>query len=111
MIRDSILLSSRRSRHHLSMAGIYLFKMLPSRGKRRPAVSHELHESLEIIDREVELSEAGSQSLKFFGGGALVLVRKRFQYFRGPPGYPKSFEDWCGLLAVVAGNGTLRKIL
>ena len=93
------------------MAGIHFFKMLPSRGERRPAISHELHESLEIIDGEVELSEAGCQPLQLFGGGALVRVRERFQYFRGPPAYVKSFEHWCGLLAVFAGNGTLRKIL
>lgn len=43
-------LMNRRSRHRLSMVGIDLFKILPSRCERRPAVSYELHESPEIID-------------------------------------------------------------
>lgn len=104
-------LSSRRSRHRVSMVRIHLFKRVPSCGERRPAVSNELHESCEIIDGEIELFETGCQPLTFVGGRALIRVRERFQYFCGPSAGAKSFENGCDLLAMFAGNGMVSKIL
>ncbi len=106
-----ILLGNGCSRHRFSMVDIHLFKILPSRGERRSAVSYELHESPEIIDRQVELFETGCQPLQLFRRGALVRVRKRFQYFCGPSACAKSFKNRCGFLAVFSGKGLVRKIL
>lgn len=93
------------------MVSIHPFKILPSRGERRPAISHELHQSLEIIDREVESFKTGCQPIQFLRGGALICIRECFQYFCGPSACAKSFENGGGLFAVFVGEGALRKIL
>jgi hypothetical protein len=92
------------------MAREHLFEILPSCGKRRSAVSYELHESFEIGDREVELSKTGRQTLQLVRGDALVRIIERFQYFRGPSACAKSFEKRSGFWTVFTGHGMVDKI-